>query len=183
MVKKFNQYFIEESGNRFSKEELEDQFLRLKEIYNCYCMYYFVGDSPTNEREKNPFSLYFFGGLYDVYASNSSKYIIRILSDEKDKSNLIEAEIDQMSRRIEGIYKMKCLSGKSSVIRSRCIEGSRKNMPMKNDTYDELSKNFPYNTLNMYTSYVLGADYIDVNFTGEEEDERKFLLDYSLFIY
>ena len=82
MIKSFNQF--NESiniDNSISEEEIEDQFLRLKEVFNCRVS---IPQAPEKE---------YYCVCVDVYENDSPTH------------NEIIREVKQIKKRIEAIYK------------------------------------------------------------------------------
>ena len=98
MIKKFDEYFKESLKDILSKEEVKDQFLRLKEVYGCY-----VGfcEIPAGEYAQDIDHVQSPLPLHTVDINGGYLLIITSLHlNEKE----VSVEIDNIKRRLENMF-------------------------------------------------------------------------------
>jgi hypothetical protein len=107
MIKKFKEY-KENSNNQLSIEELEDQLLRLTEVYGCDILYFFVSDHNLYSFLSPPFIT---KRTKQALLDDDKIYLIRIWKDNGDKLQEITHELDQIKNRIKSQYNYNVILG------------------------------------------------------------------------
>jgi len=95
MIKKYIEYIeskIANLGNYFNGEELEDQFLRLKEVLGCRVRFYNIAWL----RKSEDITKSGYGEMNHITGE--------VIHEDLEKRKLVEDELDQIKRRMESMY-------------------------------------------------------------------------------